>query len=192
MRVAQLPEETLDVTGENLSTQPGLVPTAPSIRVTSSKDTLGFNAALGAAAAGSAPSTLAFHYRGLPVDRVAGSLVREGGTPPLAGGTLDLSGSGQFNPGPGTIDIPLDITLHDTTVSIGGRQTKLSQFTLPVGLAGPLDAPGLKVDQNQLGKIAASAGKAILQEKAKDALSEKAGGILGGFLGGKKEPESKP
>lgn len=192
VRAAQVPGETLDVTAENLSTQPRLVAAAPSITITSSRDTLGFEARLGGASAAAATSSLAFHYRGIPVDEVAGSLANDGGTPPLAGGTLDLAGSGAYHPGPGTIELPLEITLHDTTVSVGGRQTRLSRFVLPVGVAGPLDAPRLNIDQNQLGKIAASAGKAILEEKARDALGEKAGGLLEGFLGGKKKNDPAP
>src|SRR5690606_9166169 len=58
VRVKQLPDETLDITGRNLSTQPGLVAAAPSITITSSRDTLGFSAQLGGATAGPGDSTL--------------------------------------------------------------------------------------------------------------------------------------
>lgn len=184
VRVSQLPGETLDIVGSHLSTQPHLVAETPSLRVTSSRDTLGFAAELGAAAATRGASTLAFHYRGLAVDEVVGMLKSDGGTPPLAGGTLDLRGSGRYGPAEGTIDLPLTLTLHDTTVRVAGRDTRVSQFDLPVGVTGPLDAPRLKIDAADLTRLVGAAGRTLIEDRAKEALGDRAGKLLHG-LGGK-------
>lgn len=186
--VAQLPGEKLTIVARHLSTQPALVAAAPSIEITSASDRLGFNAALGAAAAtpGRA-STLAFHYRGVPVDDVAGLLARDGRPAPIAGGTVDFAGTANYAPGPGTIDLPLNLTLRDTTVTVAGRANRVSNFSLPVGVSGPLDSPALKIEAAALTRLAGAAGRAVIEDKAREAVGERAGGLLEGFLGGRKK-----
>ena len=179
VRASWLPEETLTIRGHNLSTQPWLSDAIAAVEVNSSKDTLGFTVKTGA------ESQVTAHYRGIPAARITEALKK----PLLEGGTVDLALAGTYSTIDGTINVPLDVTLHDTTVQVAGRAVPLDNFTLPVGLSGPLDSPRIKVDADQLGRIAKEAGTQLLKDKASEALGDKAGGLLKGLLGGgKKEP----
>ncbi len=179
--VRQLPGEKLDITARNLSTQPGLAGGAPEISITSASDRLGFNARFNGLSAAPGENTLAFHYRALPVDRVMQDLKVSGGTV-LAGGTIDLAATGRYLAQDGAIDLPLQATLKDTTLSLGGRANKISSFTLPIGLTGSLSNPRIKVDAKSLGDLALKAGTEALKEKAAGKLQEQLGDKAGDFF----------
>jgi hypothetical protein len=72
--VSQLPGEVLSIVANNLSTQPSLATGSPKISITSSSDKVTFEADFGGISAGGGDNALSFHYRGLPVDQVMGSL----------------------------------------------------------------------------------------------------------------------
>jgi uncharacterized protein (TIGR03546 family) len=182
--VAQLPGEKLNIVARNLSTQPSLAAGAPAIDITSDSDRVGFKAKFGGLSAATNGNTLAFHYRGVPVDTVMQSLKATATT--LKGGTIDLAANGTYDTATGTIDLPLQATINDSMLSLGGRDTKVSSFTLPIGLTGSLDNPRIKVDSKSLGDLALKAGTDALKAKAADKLKDKAGGLLNNFLGGKK------
>lgn len=182
--VSQLPGEKLDFTARHLSTQPGLAGGAPEISITSASDRLGFNAKFSGLSAAPGENTLAFHYRGLPVDRVMQDLKVSGGTV-LAGGTIDLAATGRYLAAGGAIDLPLQATLKDTTLKLGGRVTKVSSFTLPIGLTGSLSNPRIKVDAKSLGDLALKAGTDALKEKAAGKLGDKAGEFFKKLVPGK-------
>jgi len=183
--VSQLPGERLDVTARNLSTQPGLAGGAPSITIKSDSDNIGFNADFRGLSSRGGDNTLAFHYRGLLVDQVMSSLKSTKTT--MKGGTIDLAADGRYFASSGTIDLPLKATLHNTTLSLGGRDTKLSQFTLPIGLTGSLDNPQIKVEAKALSNLALKAGTEALKEKAAEQLQGKAGGLFDKLLRGEKK-----
>ncbi|HTE05367.1 MAG TPA: hypothetical protein VK824_04155, partial [Planctomycetota bacterium] len=241
---AALPDEVLDVQGANLSTQPSLVDGAPQVTVKARSGHLLVDLGLGglarraeaggatsgdaashgaagdgksahgaAGAAGGAGDRVLFRLHAFPVDRIAGQL-RVGGEPPIAGGTLDVDLDGRWSGGVGRIDLPLSVTLHDSTMHLGGRDAKVSSFTLPIGLRGPLDDLAISIDDEHLVEALKAAGaaelsrrvdeeKAKLMEKAGDEVNEKLGDALdkaadkglgdklGGLLGGKKK-EPKP
>ncbi len=168
----------------NLSTQPGLAQGSPKIDITSASDKIAFQADFGGISAAGGDNALSFHYRDLPVDEVMSSLKSAKTT--LKGGTIDLAASGRYFSTTGAIDLPLKATLHDTTLSLGGRDTKVSSFTLPIGLSGQLDNPRIKVDAKSLGDLALKAGKDALKEKAAEQLKGKAGGLFDKLLGGEK------
>ena len=90
----------------------------------------------------------------------------------------------------GSIDLPLEATLQDTTLTVGGRAQKVSNFTLPIGLTGSLSNPKIKVDAKALGNLALKAGTDALKQKAgeklQEALGDKAGGLLKGLFPEKK------
>ncbi|HEX2860651.1 MAG TPA: hypothetical protein VHN79_03385, partial [Lacunisphaera sp.] len=114
----RLPGEKLDITARNLSTQPSLAGGAPEISITSASDRLGFKAAFNGLSATPGENTLAFHYRGIPVDRVMSDLKVSGGAT-MAGGTIDLAATGRYFAQNGDIDLPLEATLKDTTLTVG-------------------------------------------------------------------------
>lgn len=172
--VSQLPGEKLDIKARYLSTQPGLAGGAPELSITTASDRLGFNARFNGLSAAPGENTLAFHYRALPVDTVMQDLKVSGGTV-LTGGTIDLAATGRYLSAGGEIDLPLKATLKDTTMNLGGRATKVSSFTLPIGLTGSLSNPRIKVDAKSLGDLALKAGTDALKEKATEKLGDKAG-----------------
>jgi hypothetical protein len=178
--ISQLPGEKLEISARYLSTQPALAGGAPELSITSASDRLGFKARFGGLRAASGENTLAFHYRALPVDRVMQDLKVSGGTV-LTGGTIDLAATGRYISASGAIDLPLRATLKDTTLNLGGRATKVSSFTLPIGLTGSLSDPRIKVDAKSLGDLALKAGTDALKEKAAEKLGDKAGEFLKKF-----------
>ena len=182
--VSQLPGEMLSIVTSNLSTQPSLAQGSPKLSITSASDKVAFEADFGGISAGGGDNVLSFHYRGLPVDQVMGSLKSTKTT--LKGGTIDVAASGRYFTTSGAIDLPLKATLNNTTISLGGRDTKVSSFTLPIGLTGQLDNPRIKVDAKSLGDLAIKAGTDALKQKATEQLKDKAGGIFNKLLGGEK------
>jgi uncharacterized protein (TIGR03546 family) len=181
--VKQLPGEKLDITARNLSTQPSLAGGAPEISVTSASDRVGFNAKFNGLSALKGENTMAFHYRAVPVDSVMANLKVSGDTV-LTGGTIDLAATGRYFPADGSIDLPLEATLKDTTMNLAGRVQKVSNFALPVGLTGSLSNPKIKVDSKALGNLALKAGTDALKGKAAEKLQEALGDKAGGFLEG--------
>jgi uncharacterized protein (TIGR03546 family) len=234
-----LPGEVIDVRAENLSTQPSLVAGAPHVSMTSRSGNLlvdvglgglarrdgttagatagtggdGASGGKGVAGAGAGEDRVAFRMRALPVDRIADSL-SVGGQSPVSGGTLDVELDGRWAGGVGHLDLPLAVTLHDSTLHLGGRDAKVASFTLPIGLRGPLDGLRLTIDDDHLVEALKAAGAAELSRRVdeeRDKLMEKAsekvgeeldqaldkaagkaaekgiGDALGGLLGGKKK-----
>lgn len=198
VKVAQLPEETLNIVGRHLSTHPALLNETPELKITSSANTLGFSTQLGQFGAAPTHNTLAFHYHGLPTDTVARELKLAGGQP-LSGGTIDLDAEGTWTTADGvSVNLPLQATLHQVTLAMAGMQpTQVEQLEIPIGIEGPLDRPRIRIDDQGLTKALAQAGvqraKAELQSKAEEELKKQAGDQLGeqggqllrGILGGK-------
>ena len=104
----------------------------------------------------------------------------------LASNSTASTANGTYNTTTGEVDLPLQATINNSMLSLGGRDTKVSTFTLPIGLTGALDNPRIKVDAKSLGDLALKAGTDALKEKATEKLQDKAGGLLDKFLGGKK------
>ncbi|RME91904.1 MAG: hypothetical protein D6766_11005, partial [Verrucomicrobia bacterium] len=200
VRVEGLEGETLDIEGRNLSTHPNLLAETPELHVRSSTGDLAADLVLGAYAQAGGTNRMAFLWRGLPTDRVAGDL-KIAETRPLQGGTLDLKFDGSWaRRGRIEIDLPLAVTLHQVQVALPtGQRTVLDNLTLPVGLSGPLDNPRVRVDDQGLTKALLAAGKArvveeaskqaekLLEEKVGGDLGEKGKGLLQGILGGGKD-----
>ncbi|WP_221030393.1 hypothetical protein [Actomonas aquatica] len=180
--------ETLSIQGHNLATQPWLLDTPSRIEITSSGQTLALSVAAGVS------NELTARYRGLPTEKLAGALKSSrSGTPLLEGGTVDINLSGSYDATDGTIDVPMELTLHDTTAHLVGKDVPLNNFSLPVGLRGSLENPAIRVDPDLVTRIAKQAGTQLLRDKVGDKLGDKAGGLLnglGGLLGGKKSDET--
>lgn len=203
--------QTLDIRGENLSTQPWLVEGTPRVVVTSSAGTLKADIAAGAASAGAGGQTMVnLAVQGIPADLIGSQLIAIGGQPPISGGTMDVAINANLTD-LGNIDVPLGVTLHDTTLSIAGAgQAKVSAFTLPIGLKGELDNPRIAIDGDALAQSLLQAGAGELANRVKgeagkvvdkaledvkgkvgdqlgDTLGNEAGKALDGLFGGKKK-----
>jgi uncharacterized protein (TIGR03546 family) len=180
IRTDAIPNETVNVRGANLSTHPHLVQEIPSVTIESSGDTLRLALGLGAASAARGASTVDFAYRGLPVDRIADDL-SVGGSPPIAGGTMDVALQGSVRTTGGTyIELPLQVTLHNTTLTVGGQSAPIEQLMIPLGLRGPIENPRIRLDDSQLADALVAAGAGVLanelrgraDEQIKKALSD--------------------
>jgi uncharacterized protein (TIGR03546 family) len=199
VRTKELPNETLAITGRNLSTHPALLGQTPELRIESSSQTVQFATQLGSFAAIPSTNTLSLNYRGLPTDRVAAGLVVNG-TRPVSGGTIDLALQGTWEIQNGVqVDLPLQATLKQVTLSLPSLQpTLVDQLILPIGLAGPLDNPRIRVDEKAFADalVKAGAGKLVNELRGKaeetitrevgDKLGEQGKGLLNNILGGSK------
>jgi len=200
VKITQLPEETLSITGRHLSTHPALLGETPELQIASSGNTLGFSTRLGQFGASPSDNTLAVHYHGLSTDDVAGQL-KLAGERPLSGGTIDLNAQGTWTTvGGASVNLPLKATLRQVTLAMPGLQpTKVELLEIPIGIEGRLDRPRIRVDDKGLADALVKAGvqraKDELQSKAQEELEKQVGGELGeqggqllkGILGGQKK-----
>jgi hypothetical protein len=158
--------DVLDVHATNLSTQPWLVAEAPRVTVKSRDQTLDFAAALGGVAATKGSSTVSLAYRGLPADLV-GQQLRFTGEQPIKGGTMDIQTRGTLTAA-GLIDLPLEVTLHNTTMTLPGAPSQqLSELVLPIGVQGPIENPRIQFDQKLFADALAKAGATALADRAR-------------------------
>ena len=167
-----LPGETLDLRGEALSTTPRLVPDPARISLKSRSDKFALELALG--------KSFDFAYRGLAVDAVAPDLITVSGQPPLKGGLLDVAARGELRrmPAGWEIQLPLQVTLTNTLLTIQGiPETRIERLVLPIRIDGPLLAPRIHFDLNDLQKALLEAGK--------KEIADRLGAELGKALGGK-------
>jgi uncharacterized protein (TIGR03546 family) len=198
-----LPGEVLDVNGSNLTTQPALAGGPSLLSLKARSDLLEAQVGLGQATG----NDLLFRLKGWPVDRFASAL-SVGGEPPLAGGTLDLLLDGGWAGGRvGQLDLPLKVTLHDTTLHVAGRSQAVKLFRLDLGLRGPLDNPSIFIDDHGLAQSLKEAGAAQLsaaveekqaevlgeaKQKVDEKVNEALGDKLGDLFGGKKDEQAEP
>jgi uncharacterized protein (TIGR03546 family) len=212
VKTTQLEGEVLDVEAENISTQPWLVEGKPGISVKTRSDRLDLALRVGGKppATGAQPDSVKFKYLGLPTDTVGQQLAAlDGGAKPISGGTMDILLEGTLGgAGVGYLDLPLNVTLHDTTVSLpGAGSAPVKGMTVPLGIRGPMDNPMILLDGSKLGDALAAAGANELAARAKgeaakvadkakaevekaigDKVGEEAKGVLDSLLGGKKKP----
>ncbi len=181
-----LPDMPLDVRGFNLSTQPKLLDKAPRLTATSRDGALGVDLDLAPASRAGGAGRLALQWKGLAVDSVLGRLKLDRAAP-MSGGTLDLAIDGAWAAGAiGELDLPLQVTFHGTTFRVPGAQpTTVERFTLPIGLAGPIDALRIKFDSDALTRALRDAGKAELAGRLQSELTERLDGVLQGPAGDK-------
>lgn len=190
IRVAQLEGEVLDVRGRNLSTHPALLAKKPQLTVTSRSGNLSANLLLaGAQTPDEQTSTdqrnaVQFTWLGVPVQSVQDSL-RVGGDPLLSGGTFDIDIDGNWSQkGVGYINLPLVVTLHDTTITApGAKASKVQKLVLPIGLRGPFDNPTIMLDDRAMVDALVAAGADELAGRARAELREKVGDVLGDKVG---------
>lgn len=203
VQTAALPGDPLSVRAESLSTEPHLVPQAPTVRIASQSGRLKTSVA---APAGAAPQ-LEFFLTGLSVDALVAQL-KETSRPALQGGTLDLAANGSL--GMLDLNLPITLTLHDTALAIGGKPTPLKQLAVPVVVRGTLTNPAIRADGKALQDALVAAGKKELSNRLQTELEKKlsgsggtsgqgsedlkkaAGGLLDGLLAPKEKKPATP
>ncbi len=159
VRTTALTDETVDIRAANISTHPSLLEETPSVAIESSAQTLRLVLEMGAVSATGGKSSIDFAYKGLPVDSISDNL-GAGGVAPIAGGTMDIALQGNIETRGGTyIDLPLQITLHNTTVTVAGAgSAPVDMLTITLGLRGPIDSPRIRLDGTKLADALVAAG----------------------------------
>lgn len=172
VRTDALQGETIDIRATNISTHPHLANETPTIAMESSSKSFRLELQLGAVSAGDGQNSVDFEYKGLSVDRIADSL-SAGGTKPIAGGTMDIALQGTVRTSGGTyIDLPLQVTLHNTTITVGGKSALVKRLTIPLGLRGPIDSPRIRLDYSQLADALVAAGASVLASEVRGRADE--------------------
>ena len=107
------------------------------------------------------------------------------GSPPIQGGTIDISTNGNWKNREGGmyVHMPVTVMLKGATVSIPKLgQTQLDSLGLPINILGPLDNPRVKVDTQVFSSFLLEAGKSVLQKKITSEIQKQIGGNLPGNL----------
>jgi uncharacterized protein (TIGR03546 family) len=156
--------DKLDLKAKNLSDRPALVDGDLTFDLAAQSGVLAVGLQRAGRAAGPGAPALGFHYaqKGVSVDRVFGQLKLDGAAP-LRGGTVDLAAKGGLQRGVGqplSLDLPLDVTLKDTTFALAGsKETKVETLALPIGVKGPLTRPSFALSDQALQDALVKAGK---------------------------------
>lgn len=195
VEVAGVDGDSFDVSADNLSSNPALVPQPLQFAVTSKSGRYEFRCAL-------TSSGLDFKLGLVGVDAdTVGAQLAVGGQAPIQGGKLDanLQGSlGRGQDGGFTIDLPLQVTLHGTTLSMYGMQpAAVETLTIPLGIRGPLTNPRISLDDKALADALVSAGRKELADQVRARAGKLLEGLpvpgvgaaVGDLIEGKKTPQ---
>lgn len=170
--VEALEGETVDIDGEHLSTQPTLLAEPPRLKIVSSKGTVDFDLQLTSNPATSEPGRLKLTLKDLPAAAIGQSL-SIGGNKPLRGGRLTLTTDGDWRAG--RVNLPFTVSARNLEMQLGGSAKTLDRFDLSLALVGPMDNPGVKLDEKAIQQALIQAGAGKLIEKA---LGDRASGVL--------------
>ncbi|MHC4975796.1 MAG: DUF2062 domain-containing protein [Planctomycetota bacterium] len=177
--------EVFDIRGTNLSTNPSLLDAPTTLTIQSRSGAISASLSIDPATG----TSVRYTHTGISADAIAAQMSQ----PLFAGGTIDISIDAVLQGV--TVDAPLSVTLHNTTLTLpGGNQQHVDNFTLPIALRGPIDAPRITVSSEALNNALQQAGLQRLQEELGDEindalgdeLGEEAGNLLKGVLGGDK------
>ncbi|TVQ63678.1 MAG: hypothetical protein EA379_03525 [Phycisphaerales bacterium] len=182
VRVAAIEGDPLDVRAQNVSTSPRLVEGAPRVHVKSRSGDIDVTVALGAASATpGGRNDLSLALRNLSVDKVASGM-RIGGQRPVRGGTVSVAASGVWDAG--AIDMPLQLTLNNSEVSMPGvGASTVNNLTFPVSLRGPLDNPRIGVDDKGFADALVKAGARELGNRLGAEAERRLGDVVGDRAG---------
>ncbi|MBF0444515.1 MAG: hypothetical protein HQL68_02935 [Magnetococcales bacterium] len=166
-------DETLNIHGFNLSTEPHLVTAFPQIIVKSSKKTVDLDLTMSGVSQKGGNNTIKLLVKNLDTDKVVSQL--SDSNPILTGGSFNVAINGAIeNRGGGAyLNLPLNVTLHNTSLTISGQNSvPVKRFDLPLTLRGPLDNPSIIVDQNGFKEAIKKAGKGVVKQRLKKELDK--------------------
>jgi uncharacterized protein (DUF2062 family) len=196
LQAMQLGGKAFDVVGENLSTHPRLLDATPHLSIRARDGSVAFDVVLAGAAKGQGTNEIEVLWKGLPGDAI-GQRLKTAGAAPIQGGTIDFEAKGTWGKGGlGTVDLPFQVTLHNTMLALPGvgKPEKIDHLELPLRVTGPLDDPRILFRQEDLAKALVAAGKGKLAGKlgqeldkhVSEDVKDKVGGLLDKLKGGKK------
>jgi hypothetical protein len=197
LEAMQLDGKPFDVVGENLSTHPHLLDATPRLAIRARDGSVLFDVVLAGAAKRKGTNTIEVQWKGLPGDAI-GQQLKTAGTAPIQGGTIDFEAKGTWNQGGlGTVDLPFQVTLRNTTLALPGvgKPEKIDRLELPLHVTGPLDDPRILFREKDLAAALVAAGKGKLAGKLGQELDkhvpedvkDQVGGLLDKLKGGQKK-----
>lgn len=160
------------ISASNLATQPALIEETGKIRVLRSDDKLEVNVELPSSLAPTR-SLVRIRYSDLSVAELEKELGKD---LPMDGGTMDISGEGSIDGG--ILNLPLTVTLNDTTLNAFGTSLPMDDFPIEVRLYGPLDNPKLSIPKDALEEAVKAGGKKKIEGLIKDKAGDKLKGLL--------------
>lgn len=160
------------ISGDNLATQPALIGERGQLTIRRADDKLELQLQLPSSEA-PASSRLMVRYSDLSVSELE---EETGKDLPMEGGSMDITGEGTIDGG--VLDLPLTVTLNDTTLTAFGSSLPVDDFPIQVRVYGPLDKPKLSIPKDALQDAIKAGGK----KKIEGLIEEKAGDKLKGIL----------
>ena len=158
------------IDGANLSTQPALLAERGEIAVARVDGVLGVRLGL-PFQDNPNQSMLDFHYDNLAISDLESQIGKD---LPMEGGSMDIAGEGTIDGG--ILQMPLTVTLKDTTLNAFGNSLPLDSLPLEAALKGPLDQPTLVLPKDAIEEAIKSGGKKqlenLIQEEAGDSLKK--------------------
>lgn len=156
-----------DVYLDSISTAPRLVDAPPSVRIRETGDDFAFFAELASLSRTAGDDRFRLDLRNLPTDDISTQLLADD-PPAFSGGRLDATLDGRLILGdPVEIAAPIEVTLVDSRIRIGGEEATIPRLALRLDVGGALSDPAIAIDQDALEKSLRDAGHAILAEKAR-------------------------
>jgi uncharacterized protein (TIGR03546 family) len=160
------------LSGSNLSTQPALLEESGSVSLARMDGQLEVLLEL--------PNLMNPNRTGVKVDfrdLAIDDLAEQAGRQlPMQGGSLNFSGAGFIDDG--IIDLPIKVTLFDTTLDAFGTAFPLDNFPLEVGIGGTIDRPKLSIPKDAIENALMKGG----QQQLENMIQEKAGDKLKGLF----------
>jgi uncharacterized protein (TIGR03546 family) len=169
VRIPQMGEETLSIVARNISTQPWLLEAAPELVVNSSGESVAVLMRMGESAITRSVNVIDFNIKGLETDLIVRHL-KLGGAPAVQGGLTDLTVKGLWVTAGGVkVDLPLEITFRDATLSLSDRsKMSVESLSIRIGIEGPLENPRIKTESKRFAETLAKAGFSAAREGVKE------------------------
>ena len=171
--IASLPNNPINIQATNLSTEPNLLKKTPTLNVQSKSNDIGLYLKANQIEHPNATNNIVFHINNIPSESIMKSInVR---APKITGGYFNISTEGTWTQGiPLRVNLPLKITLNDSTLAAQGTSTYIQSLPLNMVVLGNLRNPSIRFDQSKLLKeIITSGVQQQLQKKVTGDLKDK-------------------
>lgn len=173
IRTKALENDRIHLSGNNISTHPGLVDDAPQIRVRSGSGSFDLQLSAGALSSSSSAYQIDFTVRNLSAGQIAARL-KDPDRFPVKEGTFEATGSGNLYSS--VMDLPLTVTIKSAKVVLPKFQPiDIASLELPLSVSGPLGSPRIHLEADAFRSAVTGAAKGKLKEAAESKLEEAVG-----------------
>ena len=167
--------DLFDIVATSWSTRPTLVEAPPSLELAARDESLLVEFELGGLARAASDNRFGVAVRDLPAGTIVNQLVTTDPSP-FDGGSIDARIAGTFRLRPEVrITAPIDVTLRDATIRIGGESAFIRELTVRIDVIGRLDDPSITIDDRRLADALRDAGAEALASRAREAADEQIG-----------------